>query len=325
VTWEGALNIDVANNSGAILVTVAGGLTLTGANGKGAGSLSIEGSANFDSALDVTGTETLNNATLTFGGFNGALEGGGSSASSALTLGSNFVIKQSGADNNLDGTIVNDGVINVTAGKLTDVGAFTNNGAITVGNGAAFVFDGTTTFGALGQLTTSGSGDFAVSYAAVLSGILNASNANFEFVAGTLSGVTWEGPLTISAPAGSDEGLTVNVMGGLTLTRAGGLGLGSGSLNIDGSLTTVIINVEDSETSLQRNADVWREQRIFDKRLFRRIGDAGYPDARPKFYRHSEQRVELSAKPVLLLQRPDLCRWDRQRRKHRSLRRRSHR
>jgi hypothetical protein len=253
VTWEGALNIDAPLDSGPEAVNVAGGLTLTGANGVGAGSLSIEGSAHGYTDLNIMDTETLDNATLNFNGFNGVLLSSGSSSTpSVLTLGSNFVISQSGGENSLGdpnvdfGAIVNDGAIDVSAGTLADDAAFTNNGTITVSNAATFVFNSAVTLNPGSVLTTSGSGVFVVSYSAVLSGTVNASNANFEFKAGTLSGVTWEGALTIAIPATDDEAIIVNIVGGLTLTSASGVG--PGSLNIDGSLAETIVNIEDSET-----------------------------------------------------------------------------
>ena len=258
-TWQGPLTLG-ANQT----VYLQNGLTVTGANGTGDGTISL--AAGNDSFI-VLDNETLNNETLAFGaGSNSYLyvyEPTNSSVQT-VTLGSNFTLTQAGGTNYLDGynygtngIIVNTGNINVSGGTLTDnsgLSGFTNAGTITVSagtftasNAGSFVntgaivlsggiFDLETAMTSTGSLTTSGAGQFDLGAAGVLSGTINATGVKVGFLSGTLSAATWKGPLTM----GPNQLVTVE--NGLTVTGANGTGAGTISLAAGGDSFIVLDN-----------------------------------------------------------------------------------
>ena len=124
-------------------MTIVGGLTTTGLNGAGTGTINLTGQS---SSLYAEGTETLNNATINIGNNStDYIYNYDVSAAAVLTLGSTLTIDQTGSNAQLTGYedrigsgIVNAGTINAdfTGGTFTigDV-SFTNAGTINVSNG----------------------------------------------------------------------------------------------------------------------------------------------------------------------------------------------
>ena len=139
VTVQGTLDLSPNNSS----MTIEGGLTTTGLNGAGSGTINLTGQS---SQLYAEGTETLNNATLNIGNnstdylYNYDL-----SAPAVLTLGSTLTIDQiglyaylTGYEDRAGSGIVNAGTINADfAGGTFTIGdvSFTNAGILNVSNG----------------------------------------------------------------------------------------------------------------------------------------------------------------------------------------------
>ena len=143
VTYEGTLDLSASN----ALVHVSGGIVFAGAGGSGPGSINLTGS---DATLTVNDTETLNNATLSIGNAGGLGPGVNGASGQIVTLGSKFVVQQTGTNavfyaNSPDGSsIINQGSINagLSGGTLTvyyGLANFTNQGSIGVSNGEQFV------------------------------------------------------------------------------------------------------------------------------------------------------------------------------------------
>ena len=137
LTWQGQMHPLAATlHDSSVALFVDGSLTLQGSNGIGPGSLVI------DQAVDFifTGSQTLNDATVTFNGANDSLYGT-LTAESSLTFGSHLTVDVAGyglLDD--DGQMTNNGTIDVaaTAGTLAVMsdygltGTFTNAGTIAV-------------------------------------------------------------------------------------------------------------------------------------------------------------------------------------------------
>jgi hypothetical protein len=217
-TVEGAIYI--VGNQGAGL-TIAGGLEMTGAGGKGAGRIDISGRY---CKLDALDTQTIDNATINIG----ATSGGAfisvyddTQAGVTLTLGGHVTINQTAQYAGLrDGAgaagdaIVNDGVINASydGGDFeTGVRLFTNAGTIDVTNGATLT---------LGQnrYSWSNTGTIAVTNATV--------DLDYGFTLAALGNlVNNDGTVNINGTL-NNAGSTLNVgtgttLGALTLTRFG--------------------------------------------------------------------------------------------------------
>ena len=130
VTYEGTLDLA----QGASLNV--SGLTMTGIAGSGRGTITLAAS----SVLDVTATQTLNNAAIALAGDDSLLSLT-SSPAGTLTLGSLLTLTQTGLNASLNdsgGRIVNDGSMDLAAGAGNfTIGATTvvNAGKITVGAG----------------------------------------------------------------------------------------------------------------------------------------------------------------------------------------------
>jgi hypothetical protein len=151
VTYQGVL--DLSSMSDEPIVTIVGGLTMTGAGGTGPGTIQDTGYA---SRLVFQNTQTIDNATINIGNANYTdyiffYDSIGSGQT--LTLGKNLTINQTGAFATLYGngysgdTVVNNGTINAIAagGSLTiSPLIFINNGAITVSNGDRLALQPTT-------------------------------------------------------------------------------------------------------------------------------------------------------------------------------------
>ncbi|MCB8875991.1 Hint domain-containing protein [Acidisoma silvae] len=163
-TIEG--NLDLANTA---LLFIQGGLTATGLNGTGDGTITIDGS---DSNLIFNdATDSFDNATITIGSAGGldSLSAGG-----ILTLGTGVVVQTTTAffsdtlGSDSGGTIINDGLIDVDATSGTmDLSSpgFINNGQITVTGGA--ILDVESNFGTFansGTLTIGNASTAAIEY-----------------------------------------------------------------------------------------------------------------------------------------------------------------
>jgi hypothetical protein len=142
VTYEGVL--DLPSSGDGAEVTIADGLTITGAGGVGPGVIQDTGGG--DSLIFQNG-QTIDNATINIGNNGGddILLYDPSGAGQTLVLGAGLTIRQVGAAASLTSagssldTIVNGGAIDAVAphGALTiNPGMFTNQGAITVSNGS---------------------------------------------------------------------------------------------------------------------------------------------------------------------------------------------
>jgi hypothetical protein len=149
VTYEGTLDLTPYDST----MTVVNGLTATGANGTGAGTINLGSQY---SSVTFDDTQTFDNATITLGGYESQLydyttyaayvAAGYQTPAETLTLGANLTLDQTGSygvlgSNGYGGTnatIVNDGTINAEASGgqfYINPTAFTNNGTITVSTG----------------------------------------------------------------------------------------------------------------------------------------------------------------------------------------------
>lgn len=243
MTWEGALTLGASQT-----LFVENGLSVTGTAGTGTGTIGLAAGA----SLVILDSETLNNATLSFASAGNDylyIDGGPTSKSPhILTLGSGFTLNQTGGTNTLDGyynshngsSLVNDGLISVSSGTLVCSGdgyitSFTNGGSIAISGG---LFDLLTNMVSTGAISTSGTGVFELGSSGSVSGTVMASGTGFNFNSGTLSAVTWQGPLTLGA------GQILYSQQGLSVTGAGGTGNGTISL----AAGSGILDVQGSET-----------------------------------------------------------------------------
>ncbi len=147
MTFDGLLSV---GGAAAEDLSIAGGTTLTGANGSGAGSLLVTG---VDSAVQFIGNETLSNTAITLAAAISTLVGGIDEiypfAQPTLTLTSTVSIGQTGQWATLGevgGDIQNAGVITgaVAGGTLALAGVIGNSGSIAVSNGETLALDNPT-------------------------------------------------------------------------------------------------------------------------------------------------------------------------------------
>ncbi len=239
ITYQGTLTPQ-ANAT----VYIENGITLTGAGGTGSGTISLAGGGE---ALNILDNETLNNATLSFGsGTNDYLylNEASSTSTQSLTLGSGFVISQTGGTNIVGpynyngGSITDAGLISISGGTLfvgNGLGTFNDSGSIAISGG---VFDLQTTMVAAGTISTSGAGTFLLDSDAIVSGTVSAAGIALKSNGGTLDALTWKGPLSLLASQ------TAYVEGGLSVTGTGGTG--NGTINL--SAGSVSLYVLDNET-----------------------------------------------------------------------------
>ena len=155
VIFKGPLNLSASYAS----LTITDGITLAPLTGTGAGTVNITGQG---ASMFLTGSTTLNNATVNLGNANANYtETLGSSDPNSiggvtLTLGSKLILNQAGgatelqAGGNASDAIVNAGTINAgyAGGRLTvdslyseDNETFTNQSRINVNNTDSFVVD----------------------------------------------------------------------------------------------------------------------------------------------------------------------------------------
>jgi hypothetical protein len=161
VTYQGALS--VGDNT---QVVIANGLTVTGANGNGPGTINLTGNS---SVLSFLPSETIDNATINFGGSNATSYMDFYSNGLTVTFGNNLNIVANASNSSVfmggyygySGTFVNNGTITAAAssGQFYVYGpdTFTNSGKIVVSNGDTFNIQSTAFTNLSGTTLTGGS------------------------------------------------------------------------------------------------------------------------------------------------------------------------
>jgi len=220
-----------------------------GAGGHGPGSIAIAG------ALLVDGSDTLNNATITFdpvvGGIAPTAPGylvlyDTGSGGDTLTLGSKLIIDVgSGTIGVLDSTdlagdvIVNDGTISVARSSelAIDATGFINEGVIDLAAGGLLDFIGTTTAASLTALvaTVHNEGGAIGIGGDVTGGTLNGV---FAGAGGTLSGVSFQGTLDVLGGIENPPALYIDT--GTSFAGLSGVGtatINGGPIQTNGNVT----------------------------------------------------------------------------------------
>ncbi len=241
--------------------------TLTGANGSGPGTIELN---QYDSLLGLTGTETIDNATINIGAdaYGATIFNFGSGV---VTFGSHLTITQTQGSSNAyigqnseleesSGTIVNKGSIDAAApsghfdiyltgftnsgslavsnnGVMTlDVGDFTNTGTISVTTGGTLCLN-VTTFQDTGTISIDGTSTLSLLYtlttanlAALLSDFSFASGATLEFATLDNTGAT------LNLPAGLQ--FAGEIVGG-TIEGTLDLSAANASLQLGGDVSMV--------------------------------------------------------------------------------------
>jgi hypothetical protein len=214
ITYQGVLDLTGPNDNPNII----NGITLSGVGGVGKAIINFSGTG----TLDLSGNETLDNATINFGtnqnGVSDIFANDPQSHGAILTLGSNLLIQQTGnrallasSGLNTDG-IVNQGTINagLSTGTLAiDPANFTNAGAINVSNGESVDIDAT-------NFTNAAAGTVTVTTGATVS------------IDGTGA---WSNAGTIS-----ETNATLNLGGNFTTAAIGTIARSGGTINITGKL-----------------------------------------------------------------------------------------
>jgi hypothetical protein len=224
VTYQGPLDLTAA---GATLL-VDTSLVVTGAGGVGSGVINANGAA---AQLTINGALTLDNLTLNVGSKTGGSTG---FDFGDLTIGANAVLNQDGGALGASSltmefgtSLVNNGVWQAllwNSGAQAYLNSFTNNGAMTVGDGALIqLFSGAVTN--TGVITSQFGGQIA------LSGSAGVTNSGVMNDAGTLS---------LSGPTLVNSG-QINVTGNNAMLQVDGATAaapmamtGTGSINLSG-------------------------------------------------------------------------------------------
>ena len=222
VTYQGPLNI--ANSEG--LLIVENSLTVVGAGGTGAGTISLtEGN---DAQLNFLGSQTIDNATINLNGtdsFSPLTEidiGGGNGP--VLTLGPHLTVNSSVANtqaeisstSNQDYTsVINQGTIIASAAKgsfvISPDEGFTNQGTIAISNGEDFEIGpgfGNFINAATAAISVSGTSQFEIYYSGVAAQMSNLGTirlgsgstlvlASGPFTLGSLGSIVNQGATTV--------------------------------------------------------------------------------------------------------------------------------
>ncbi len=224
VTYDGTM--DLSPNSSSVYIT--NGLTVTGVNGTGAGSINLTGTSD---NIYFEGTQTFDNATINLGNATGysdtVYQYDINNTGSVLTLGphltvnvntNNYVYLGSAGSNHAGDGIVNQGTINVqgTASGYLDVDPynFTNQGIINVSNGHSLYLQPST----------------SLSNAA--GGVISVSGAGSVIYFGS-NGQTWTNAGTITASSGG----ALHLYGNYTTAQLNSITENGGTIYIDGTLT----------------------------------------------------------------------------------------
>ena len=229
VEYEGTLDLSALGAN----LTIEDGITLTGTNGIGPGTVSLTGGY---VNLSIENTTTLDNATINIGSSTGyshlfAYDTVGTGA--VLTLGRATTLMQAGAfvelldTNSIGDGIVNQGSINagVSSGQFDVSGnSFTNQGSITVSDGDTFDVYSSAAANS-GLMTVTGGGTLTIN---------GTSFAN----SGTL---TETGGSTVSLTTGwtntgsiSETASTLNLGGTFTAAQLSKIGISGGTIGITG-------------------------------------------------------------------------------------------
>jgi hypothetical protein len=238
VAYQGTL--DLSENYANVVIENGG--SLAGAGGKGAATINLTG---YQAYLYAEGDETLNNATVNFGGTNGTSyvrSYDPTNQGAILTLGSSLVLMQTGLNvalqdsGNAYDAVYNEGTIkaSVSGGTFTVSGNdFENDGTIAVSGGDTFAIQ-SAQFVNTKTLTVSGS-TLGISGTYQNTGSVTATNSVLDF-ATSLTGAQ----LTAIVVGGGD---TLNLSG--TLTENGTLLVGTGqkiiALNLSGEIADATI------------------------------------------------------------------------------------
>ena len=255
VAVQGPLALGTANAS----LFVQGGLSLSGAGGTGAGSLSVTGS---NAALTFLGSQGLGNASVSLGCTAAAGQGGiaslgvgeayGATSGATLTLANSTWLRETGGQGLLQigGTvpsaytdaIVNAGTITAAVANSTltiaGTGAFSNTGTIAVSNGATLDL-ACAGFSNTGTVMVSGGGvlDLGGTFAGSLLGTLGALSIG-SGGALEIGGDLLNAGGTLSVGSGSALGpilLAGTISGGTVLDSGGGLNFSAGTGVLDGA------------------------------------------------------------------------------------------
>jgi hypothetical protein len=219
-------------------VTIAGGLTMTGAGGTGAGV--IDGRA-----ITFRNTQAVDGAMIDLEGL--ITQEDTTRKGATLTLGSDVTIALIGNAGIYGGAyagdaIVNDGVIDVSAHQLTIAAlTFTNPGAIDLANGGEVTFKDDLTTAQLGKIEV-GAGGGALDFAGTLENTgATLTVAAGEVLEGLINGGTIVGTITGPTDQGRDD---LTIAGGLEMAGSGGTG--RGTIDVSDSLTPIFF--QDTET-----------------------------------------------------------------------------
>jgi fibronectin-binding autotransporter adhesin len=260
-TIDGGQIDGTINVGGQTGLALADSPVLTGSGGSGAGTIVLAGQ------LTLTGTETIDNATIDIDNPNGGgIVNGGNGT---VTLGSNLTISYSNGNeaglgtNNYyaeNGPVINDGTIDASAkgGQFyINSSAFNNNGTISVSNDGTLILN-PGSFTNNGTISIDGTStlqvDFAVT-AAELGAVNAASGATLKFGELNNAGATYVVPTGVNLEGTIDGGKiegTINLNGsgaqlylsGVTMLGAGGSG--PGTINVTGD--NCILNLQGSGT-----------------------------------------------------------------------------
>jgi hypothetical protein len=259
VAFQGTLDLSAPRST----LTIKNGTTFAGVGGVGPATINITSDNHDPSTLNVSGTATLDNATIDIGqsnpysGSNQIWNKDAAGTGAVLTLGSNLTIDQTGAfadllssDQSAD-AIVNYGTINANyAGGefVIDATNFTNNGTITVSNGDTIALIGAVSAALINSIQISG-GTVAIG-GTVTGGTITAPNGGVGGAGGVLDGVAFQGTLDLSAP-----GSTLTIKDGTTF--AGTAGVGPATINIaSNNHDTSTLYVSGNETLDNATIDI---------------------------------------------------------------------
>ena len=282
VTYDGTLDLSATS----AMVTIVGGITLTGTSGTGPGTVNLTG---FNTSLTVENTTTLNNATIDVGNASTnvrLVSADSTGAGAVLTLGSQVAVIQTAANTELQsGSFAGDGIVSqgsissgFSHGAFTVAGnSFSNQASIGVSNGETFT-DQATHFANTGTLTVTGASTLVLTTGWTNPGSISVTDSTLnltgtfatsalgatDFTAGTLeisgldlnTGSTLDfspgcalGSVTLELAAGGRiQGGTVDAAGGTLLASSGMLDGVTYEGTLDLSASSAMVTIVDGIT-----------------------------------------------------------------------------
>jgi hypothetical protein len=269
VTYQGTLSLAGTGQS----LFVENGLTLDGAAGVGTPG-SIDLTEAVASGISILDSETLDNATLSFGGGDASLDTGvGPDAGQTLTLGGGFTVDVNAGDgalgfqntvfsvDDIGDTLDNNGLISVAndSSLYVDYGAIVSVGTIQVDGSSALIANGQSGFLAsfdnqgsigvsdgayflVGATTTGNEGTITLTTGGVLEVANQLTNAGRVSVD--------HGPLLL------DSGLINAVTGQITVTDAGGLYIDAGAVTNSGTIEADGSTFDDYGTQFDNQGSI---------------------------------------------------------------------